>query len=162
MGIILAAAGVLAMLVLTGCGGAEEARPHQSASLEGRAEAASKALSAGDWLEYYGFISPRSSALCQPEQFAIQMEKRMAELRGSAGIEEGEPLEWRVTRVTTSLAKGRVYHEILHNGQLIEFPEADEGARWVFLRLIETAESARIWWLEDENWEEGCPGLGSN
>ncbi len=157
MRISLAVAGVLAILVLAGCTSDEGQVPHQSTSLRDRAEAANNALNAGNWLDYYKFTSHRSRALCEPEQFTIYMETRMDKLRSSMGIEEGEPLEWRITKVTESLAKGRVYHDILYKGEPIDLGGDDEGTRWAFLREIEKAESLRIWWQEDENWKEGCP-----
>ena len=171
-------AGLLAALLLAACGGSAEPTPVAQETVEPteealrqRAEAATTAWNEGKWLDFYAFKSPRSVAprfpyglpavqMCTREQFVLDTGTKMAKLRASVGMGEDEPLSWRITAVsindvkTRGYFKGRVYLEILYDGEPIEserndyFGVSDEGAQWVFID--------GEWWLEDENWRDGC------
>lgn len=155
MRISLVAVGILVTLVLAGCSGGAGLTPTPVSpeyALQQRAEAANTALSASKWLDYYKYTSPRFRELCLSGQFATQTGTAMVMLRSLMGIEEDESLKWNIARVTAEDDEGRVFGDILYKGEPIDFGGDDKGTRWVFFD--------GEWWQEDEDWNEGCPGLG--
>ena len=167
--------GVMA-LVLAGCGTGEDPTllPEETGpapTLEGlraRAAEATLTLNENQWLDFYEFKSPRSVRprlpyglpavqLCIQEQFIFDMGTRIAKIRALAGLYRDEKITWEIVGVTTKEDQDRVgvvRLDIYHEGELVtdEFHdyrgEVEEGERWVYID--------GEWWVEPENWDEGC------
>ena len=145
---------VIGTLLLGACGAPTTAPAPTEEFLRQRAEAAYEALSAGKWLEYYEYMSPRFRGECKAGEFAIQAELFNAMSRSFMGIEENESLEWLVSRVAVEGEEGKVWADILYKGdpdentdRLPSIIEEGEGAPRVFLD--------GQWWIYAG--EEGCP-----
>ena len=145
---------VIGTLLLGACGASTTAPAPTEEFLLQRAEAAHEALSAGKWLEYYEYMSPRFRGECKAGEFAIQAELFNTMSRSFMGIEENESLEWLVSRVAVEGEEGKVWADILYKGapdentdRLPSIIEEGEGAPWVFLD--------GQWWIYAG--EEGCP-----
>ena len=169
-------------LVLTACGTGEDPTllPEQTGpppsleALRSRADDATLALNEDRWLDLYEFKSPRSVRprlpyglpavqLCTQEQFIFDTGTRIAKIRALAGLYRDEKLTWEIVDVKTKEGDDSVRHgdrigvvrlNIYHEGKLVtdEFHdyrgEVEEGERWVYID--------GEWWVEPENWDEGC------
>ena len=163
-------------LVLAACGTGEDPTllPEQTGpapsleALRSRANEATLALNESRWLDLYEFKSPRSVRpripyglpavqLCTQEQFIFDTGTRNAKIRALAGLYRDEKLTWEIVDVTTKEDQDRVgvvRLDIYHEGKLVtdEFHdyrgEEQEGERWVYIE--------GEWWVEPENWDEGC------
>ena len=169
-------------LVLTACGTGEDPTllPEQTGpppsleALRSRADDATLALNEDRWLDLYEFKSPRSVRprlpyglpavqLCTQEQFIFDTGTRIAKIRALAGLYRDEKLMWEIVDVKTKEGDDSVRHgdrigvvrlDIYHEGKLVtdEFHdyrgEVEAGERWVYID--------GEWWVEPENWDEGC------
>ncbi|MDE2716603.1 MAG: hypothetical protein OXI33_06250, partial [Chloroflexota bacterium] len=163
-------------LLLAACGTGEDPTllPEQTGpapsleALRSRATEATLALNEDRWLDFYEFKSPRSVRprlpyglpavqLCTQEQFTFDTGTRLAKIRALAGLYRDEKLTWEIADVTTKEDRDRigvVRLDIFHQGKLVtdEFHdyrgEVEEGERWVYID--------GEWWVEPENWDEGC------
>ena len=68
-------------------------------------------------------------------------------LKGLMGIPEDEKLTFSVLRVTVDGDIGRVYSEMKHDGDVIEFGEG-VGDGWEYVD--------GEWWAEEDDWETAC------
>ncbi len=169
-------------LLLTACGTGEDPTllpeetgpPPSLEALRSRADDATLALNEDRWLDLYEFKSPRSVRprlpyglpavqLCTQEQFIFDTGTRIAKIRSLAGLYRDEKLTWEIVDVKTKEGDDSVRHgdrigvvqlDIYHEGKLVtdEFHdyrgEVEEGERWVYID--------GEWWVEPENWDEGC------
>lgn len=176
--VLLAAVAV----VLIACGVGEDPTllpedtgpPPTLEGLRARATEATLALNENRWIDLYEFKSPRSVRpripyglpavqLCTQEQFIFDMGSKVARIRALAGLYRQERLTWEIVDVTTKKDDATVRNgdrvgvvrlDIYHEGKLVTdqfhdyLGEVEEGARWVY--------SDGEWWIEPEDWDEGC------
>ncbi len=148
---------VIGTLLLGACGAPTTTPAPTEEFLRQRAEAAFESFSAGKWLEFYEYMSPRFREECKAGEFAIEMGTAMTMVRSFMGIEENESLEWLVSRVTVEGEEGKVWTDILYKGapdentdrlpSIIDEAEEGEDERWVFLD--------GQWWIYSEEGDEG-------
>ena len=169
-------------VVLIACGVGEDPTllpedtgpPPTLEGLRARATEATLALNENRWIDLYEFKSPRSVRpripyglpavqLCTQEQFIFDMGSKVARIRALAGLYRQERLTWEIVDVTTKKDDATVRNgdrvgvvrlDIYHEGKLVTdqfhdyLGEVEEGARWVY--------SDGEWWIEPEDWDEGC------
>ena len=135
------------MLLLLSCGGTVSTPLTPEEALTKRAEALDLAGSREEWLKAYKYLSPRSREVCANADYAVYMGMGFAMLKGLMGIPEDEKFTISVLRVTVDGDIGRVYHEIKHDGEVLEFEE-NEGEGWVYVD--------GEWWQEEDDWETTC------
>ena len=140
---------VMLCVVLVGCSGSSKEGQPTEASLRLRAERFGDLVGNGKWLDVYRYHSPRFREVSASGQFAVGMGMSMVVVRGFLGIEENEPLTFKVTDVTATGDKGIVKGDLIYKGEPVEFGEDTEGDSWVFV--------VGQWWYEEANWQEGCP-----
>ena len=156
----------------SGCGSSEDPTqlkesgpPPKLDRLKERAEVATSALNKDEWLEFYGFKSPRSVAarwpyglplaqLCTEDQFIFDVSYKLAKIRLAAGLQENAKLEWHLTDVESNDRVGTTTLDILHDSEIVTnkfhdyFGSFEVGARWFYFD--------GEWWLEPPDWRSGC------
>ncbi len=171
-------AAVLSALLVVACSGSTEPTPtpisitdlaSPEEALRERAEVATTLWNDSDWLGFYEFKSPRSVEprwpyglpavqFCTKEQFVIDAGKKLALLRADTGLDQDATLSWTLKSVSVDGVQGGAELDILHDGGPLETDYNDylgvstTTARWIF--------DGGQWWLEDENWKDGCHDTG--
>ena len=145
--IVLALISAAFMLLLLSCGGTVSTPLTPEEALTKRAESWSLTTSREDWLGAHKYLSPRTREVCKNGEYAVVMGMGIGMLKGLTGMPEDAKLTFSVLRVTVDGDIGRVYSELKHDGDVIEFGE-DEGAGWVYVD--------GEWWQEEDDWETTC------
>ena len=138
---------VAVSLIAFGCSGPMSPVDHLRQRGEGQAKVSSKQ----NWLKLYEYQSPQYRDICKSGDYAVQLATAWLLFMGLFGIEADATVESRVTNVTVQGLEGRVFGEMLVDGKVVEFGEAGDGGRWVFVD--------GEWWSEADDWADGCPGL---
>ena len=135
------------MLLLLSCGGTVSTPLTPEEALTKRAESFNLTATGEDWMETHKYLSPRTREVCKNGEFAVIAGMTWGMIKGFMGIPEDGKLTFSVLRVTVDGDIGRVYSEMKHDGDVIEFGE-DEGAGWVYVD--------GEWWQEEDDWETTC------
>ena len=143
--IVLALISAAFMLLLLSCGGTP-LTPEEA--LTKRAESFNLTTTGEDWMETHKYLSPRTREVCKNGEFALVMGMGFGMLKGFMGMPEDAKITFSVLRVTVDGDIGRVYSEMKHDGDVIEFGEDDEGSGWVYVD--------GEWWQEEDDWETTC------
>ena len=136
------------MLLLLSCGGTVSTPLTPEEALTKRAESFDLTTTGEDWMETHKYLSPRTREVCKNGEFALVMGMGFGMLKGFMGMPEDAKITFSVLRVTVDGDIGRVYSEMKHDGDVIEFGEDDEGAGWVYVD--------GEWWQEEDDWETTC------
>ena len=142
--IVLALISAAFMLLLLSCGGTP-LTPEEA--LTKRAESANLTITGEEWLETHKYLSPRTREVCKNGEYAVVLGMGFGMLKGIMGMPEDAKITFSVLRVTVDGDIGRVYSEMKHDGDVIEFGE-DDGEGWVYVD--------GEWWIEEDDWETTC------
>ena len=142
--IVFALVSAAFMLLLLSCGGTP-LTPEEA--LTKRAESWSLTTSHEDWLEVHNYLSPRTREVCKNADYALVMGMGIGMFKDLMGMPEDAKLTFSVLRVTVDGDIGRVYSELKHDGDVVEFGD-DEGSGWVYVD--------GEWWYEEDDWETTC------
>ena len=86
--------------------------------------------------------------MCKSGEYAVFIGMAMGMLKELMEIPEDGKFTFSLLRVMVDGDIGRVYSEMKHDGDVIEFGEDDEGAGWVYVD--------GEWWQEEDDWETTC------
>ena len=120
--------------------------PSEAEFLRARALASILVFNEQDYSAYYEYMSPRFKGICSRAGFVEEAERELATFEEFLGDAE---LTFEITAVEVSGTEGRVFAQLYIGGELWVPPVENEGEPWVMMN--------GEWWLEGEDWEEGCP-----